>query len=124
MLQATQTCDIAQEQQRHRAIIYKVYSRRAAALQRDALTAWRAAAAAAQEKAAALRALMLRSKQHRLQAVVDKSASDTRLVSLRLSNRPLSLLHRATKYVYSLKLVGTWESGSDCKNRKVKPVLA
>ncbi len=94
MLQATQTCDIAQEQQRHRAIIYKVYSRRAAALQRDALTAWRAAAAAAQEKAAALRALMLRSKQRRLRDVIDKSAPDARHVFLCLSGRPLSLLHR------------------------------
>ena len=119
VLQATQSYDIAQEQQRHRAIMYKVYSRRAAALQKAALTAWHAATAAAQEKAAALRALTLRSKQRRLQGMLDKSAPDAHHVLSCLSGRPPSLLHRATKMCPLPELVGTQEIDGACRKRSV-----
>ena len=85
--------------------MYKMYSRRAAALQRAALTAWRAAAAAAHEKAAALRALMLRSKQRCLQGVIDKSAPETSHVFLCLSERThLTASQRHQKRVHHLSL--------------------
>ena len=103
---AEEACDLMQEQQRHRAIMYKVYSRRAVALQRAALDAWCAATAAAQDKAAALRALMLRSKQRRLQGVIDKSAPWTCHVFFCLSETPhLTAIQRHQEPVHSLSLL-------------------
>lgn len=61
-----------QEQQEHQAIIFKVYAKRAAALQLTAFLTWRSSAAMAHERRATLRALTLRSRHRRLQAALDK----------------------------------------------------
>lgn len=71
---ATHTGWDAQEQHRHRAIVYKSYSKRAAALQSAALAAWREAAAAAREMRSELRALIMRARQRRLRAAIEKCA--------------------------------------------------
>jgi len=61
-----------QDQQRLRGIMYKVYAKRATALQNSAFAAWRSAAAFAHERRAALRALILCSRHRRLQSAIDK----------------------------------------------------
>lgn len=71
---ATDTGWDVQEQHKHRTIVYKSYSKRAAALQSAALAAWREAAAAAREMRSELRALIVRARQRRLRAAIEKCA--------------------------------------------------
>ena len=61
-----------QEQQQHRAMLFKAYAKRAASLQLAAFSTWRSSAQAAQERRATLGALALRSKHRRLQAALTK----------------------------------------------------
>jgi hypothetical protein len=54
--------------------VYRSYSKRAAALQSAALAAWRDAVAAAREMRSELRALIMRARQRRLRAAIEKCA--------------------------------------------------